>query len=80
MDSNKYTLDERDVVDNKETGKWFILTMLTLIVEGRKLFRLHQSALKRGLQKDQFGMDTHQKESQATDARVEVIKDGQLTL
>ena len=37
----------------------------------RKPCRLHQSAQRRGLQKDHFEMDIHQTERQATDVIVE---------
>ena len=54
------------------TATVFYYRMSTWTVEGRKPCRLHQSAQRRGLQKDFFEMDLHQKESRATDAIVEV--------
>ena len=52
----------------KEMGNWSLLRMLTSTVKWRKFFHLHQSALKRGLQKDHFGYTPESR------VRVEVIR------
>ena len=84
MDNNEDTLEECDVDDNEEEMirdmRLLLLRISTWTVEGRRPCRLHQPSQRRGLQKEHFEMK-HQKESQATDAIVEVnTQESQLNL